>query len=42
MLFIRNGRILDPYTNINTAMDILIGDDGRIRELGPALDAPAR
>lgn len=41
MLFIRNGRILDPYTNINTAMDILIGDDGRIRELGPALDAPA-
>ena len=41
MLFIRNGRILDPYTNINTAMDILIGDDGCIRELGPALDAPA-
>ena len=41
MLFIRNGRILDPYTNINTAMDILIGDDGRIRELGPALDTPA-
>ena len=41
MLLIRNGRVLDPYTNINAQMDILIGDDGVIRELGPRLDAPA-
>ena len=41
MLLIRNGRVLDPYTNINAQMDILIGDDGVIRELGPQLDEPA-
>ena len=41
MLLIRNGRVLDPYTNINAQMDILIGDDGVIRELGPRLDASA-
>ena len=41
MLLIRNGRVLDPYTNINTPLDILIGDDGVIRELAPQLDAPA-
>ena len=41
MLLIRNGRVLDPYTNINAQMDILIGDDGVIRELGSRLDAPA-
>ena len=41
MLLIRNGRILDPYTNTDAALDILIGEDGRIRALGPALDAPA-
>ena len=41
MLLIRNGRVLETYTNINAQMDILIGDDGVIRELGPRLDAPA-
>ena len=40
MLLIRNGRILDPYTNTDAALDILIEDDGRICALGPALDAP--
>ena len=33
MLLIRNGRVLDPYTNINAQMDILIGDDGVIGKM---------
>nr|WP_297171659.1 dihydroorotase [uncultured Agathobaculum sp.] len=41
MLLIQNGRVLDPYTGTDAVMDILIGDDGAICELGARLTAPA-
>ena len=41
MLLIENGRVLDPYTGTDATMDILIGDDGVICELGVRLAAPA-
>lgn len=41
MLFIQNGRILDPYTGMDGVAHILIGDDGVIRDIGRALTAPA-
>ena len=41
MLLIQNGRVLDPYTNTDEKMDVLIGDDGVIARVVPHVDAPA-
>ena len=41
MLLIQNGRVLDPYTNTDEKMDVLIGDDGVIARVVPHIDAPA-
>lgn len=41
MLLIQNGRVLDPYTNTDEKMDVLIGDDGVIARVAPHIDAPA-
>ena len=35
MLLIQNGRVLDPYTNTDEKMDVLIGDDGVIARVVP-------
>ena len=40
MLLIQNGRVLDPYTNTDEKMDVLIGDDGVIAQVAPHIDAP--
>lgn len=40
MLFIENGRILDPYTGMDNVAHILIDDTGRICEIGKRLSAP--
>lgn len=41
MLLIQNGRVLDPYTNTDEKMNVLIGDDGVIARVAPHIDAPA-
>lgn len=41
MLLIRNGRVLDPYTDTDAPRDVLIGDDGVIAGVREHLDAPA-
>ena len=41
MLLIQNGRVLDPYTNTDEKMDVLIGDNGVIARVAPHIDAPA-
>lgn len=41
MLLIQNGRVLDPYTNTDEKMDVLIGDDGVIARVASHIDAPA-
>ena len=41
MLLIQNGRVLDPYTNTDEKMDVLIGEDGVIALVAPHIDAPA-
>lgn len=40
MLFIENGHILDPYTGMNHASNILIDDNGIISAIGTRLTAP--
>lgn len=40
MLLIQNGRVLDPYTGLDAPRDVLIGDDGVIREVAARI-APA-
>ncbi len=39
-MIIRNGRVLDPANGIDAVQDVLIVD-GRVKQLGPALAAPA-
>jgi dihydroorotase len=39
-LLIRNGRLVDPATGTDALLDILVAD-GRIAEVGPAIDRPA-
>ena len=41
MLLIQNGRVLDPYTNTDEKMDVLIGDDGVIAQVAAHINAPA-
>ena len=41
MLLIQNGRVLDPYTQIDALRDVLIGDDGVIAQVAEHIDAPA-
>lgn len=41
MLLIQNGTILDPYTNTNEKLDILIDDNGFIKQIAPHIDAGA-
>ena len=41
MLLIQNGRVLDPYTNTDEKMDVLIGDDGVITQVAAHINAPA-
>ena len=41
MLYIKNGRVIDPKTQTDQIMNILI-DDGRIIDMGTALDADER
>ena len=41
MLLIQNGRVLDPYTNTDEKMDVLIGDNGVIARVASHIDAPA-
>ena len=33
MLLIQNGRVLDPYTQMDALCDVLIGDDGVIAQV---------
>lgn len=40
MLFIKNGNILDPYTNMDSIANILINDEGIITQIGKTLQAP--
>lgn len=40
MLFIKGGRILDPYTGMDGIANIFIGDDGLIAAIGRRLAAP--
>ena len=37
MLLLKNGTILDPYTNTDKKSDILIGDDGLIHRIAPEI-----
>lgn len=39
-LLIKGGRVVDPSQNIDDAMDLLV-EDGRIKEMGKGLKAPA-
>lgn len=39
MLLLKNGMLLDPYTETEEQMDLLIGDDGIIVEMGKGLAA---
>lgn len=41
MLLIQNGTVLDPYTDINKKLDVLVGDDGLIHRIAPHIDAMA-
>ncbi|MGE4549587.1 MAG: amidohydrolase family protein, partial [Intestinibacillus sp.] len=41
MLLLYHGHILDPYTGIDAPRDLLIGDDGRILEVGQELTPAA-
>ena len=41
MLLIQNGRVLDPYTQMDALCDVLIGDDGVIAQVEEHIDAPA-
>lgn len=41
MLLIQNGTVLDPYTDINKKLDVLVGDDGLIHRIAPHIDAVA-
>ena len=41
MLLIQNGRVLDPYTNTDAPLDVLIGADGVIAQVAPQIAAPA-
>ena len=41
MLLIQNGRVLDPYTQMDALCDVLIGDDGVIAQVAEHIDAPA-
>ena len=41
MLLIQNGRVLDPYTQMDALRDVLIGDDGVIAQVAEHIDAPA-
>ena len=41
MLLIQNGRVLDPYTQVNAPRDVLIGDDGIIVQVAEHIAAPA-
>ena len=36
MLLIQNGRVLDPYTQMDALRDVLIGDDGVIAQVAEA------
>ena len=40
MLLIQNGRVLDPYTQMDALCDVLIGDDGVIAQVAEHIDAP--
>ena len=41
MLLIQNGTVLDPYTDTDQKLDVLIGDDGLIHRIAPHIDAAA-
>ena len=41
MLLIQNGRVLDPYTQMDALCDVLIGDDGVIAQVAEHIDTPA-
>lgn len=41
MLLIQNGTVLDPYTDTNQKLDILVGDDGMLHRVAPQIDAVA-
>ena len=41
MLLIQNGRVLDPYTQMDALCDVLIGDDGVIAQVAEHIAAPA-
>lgn len=41
MLLIQNGRVLDPYTQMDALCDVLIGDDGVIAQVAEHIDALA-
>lgn len=41
MLLLQNGRVLDPYTDTDAALDVLIGDDGVILRVEAGIAAPA-
>lgn len=41
MLLLQNGRVLDPYTNTDAALDVLIGDDGVILRVEAGIAQPA-
>ena len=38
MLLIQNGRVLDPYTQMDALCDVLIGDDGVIVQVAEHID----
>lgn len=40
MLLIKNGRVLDPYTNTDAVRDVLIGADGVIERIAERIEAP--
>ena len=39
MLLIKNGRVLDPASQTDAALDVLL-DGGKIAQVGPSLSAP--
>ena len=42
MLLIQNGRVLDPYTQMDALCDVLIGDDGVIAQVAEHIDCARR
>ena len=38
MLLIQNGRVLDPYTQMDALRDVLIGDDGVIAQVAEHIE----